>query len=66
MQGIMGLKGIYDAKEVHIHLLGQPAEGDYKRPFAAAPSMFGGAAGGPATDAASIQQAESRTSKKAE
>jgi hypothetical protein len=41
MQALMGVKGIYDAKEVHIHLLGTPAEGDYKRPFKAAPGMFG-------------------------
>jgi hypothetical protein len=43
MQAVMGLKGIYDAKEVHIHLLGQPATGDFQRPFKAAPSPFGGA-----------------------
>jgi hypothetical protein len=66
MQALMGLKGIYDAKEVHIHLLGTPAEGDYKRPFKSAPSMFGGAAGGPATDAASIAEAEKRIGKKVE
>lgn len=42
MQALMGLKGIYDAKEVHIHILNKPAEGDLKRPFKAAPSMFGG------------------------
>jgi hypothetical protein len=83
MQALMGVKGLYDAKEVHIHLLGTPAEGDYKRPFKAAPSMFGGgeflqsfpfslgfnvntAAGGPATDAASIAEAEKRVGKKTE
>lgn len=43
MQALMGLKGIYDAKEVHIHLLGKPAEGDLKRPFKAAGGLFGGA-----------------------
>ena len=42
MQALMGLKGIYDAKEVHLHILNKPAEGDLKRPFKAAPSMFGG------------------------
>ena len=41
MQAIMGLKGLYDAKPVAIHILGKPAEGDLKRPFKAA-SMFGG------------------------
>lgn len=41
IQSLMGLKGLYDAKPVHIHVLGQPAEGDLKRPFKVA-SMFGG------------------------
>lgn len=80
IQSLMGLKNLYDAKLLHIHLLGKPAVGDYKRPFAAA-SMFGGtadlfypesvlltirytaAAGGPATDAASIAEAEKRVGK---
>lgn len=31
----MGLKNLYDAKPVAIHILGQPAEGDLKRPFKA-------------------------------
>jgi hypothetical protein len=42
MQALMGLKGIYDAKEVQIHLLGKAAEGDLQRPFKAAGGMFGG------------------------
>ena len=37
----MGLKNLYDAKVVAIHILGKAAEGDLKRPFKA-PSMFGG------------------------
>jgi hypothetical protein len=41
IQALMGLKNLYDAKPVAIHLLGKPAEGDLKRPFKAA-SMFGG------------------------
>jgi hypothetical protein len=64
MQALMGLKGLYDSKEVHLHILGTPAEGEYKRPFKAAPGMFGAAAGGPATDAASIAEAEKRAGKK--
>lgn len=64
MQALMGVKGIYDAKEVHIHLLGKPAEGDLKRPFKAAGGMFGAAAGAPATDAAAIAEAEKRSGKK--
>lgn len=43
VQSLMGLKGVWDAKPVHIHIFGKPAEGDLKRPFKAAPGMFGGA-----------------------
>ena len=38
----MGLKGLYDAKTVHIHILGKAAEGDLKRPFKSSGGMFGG------------------------
>ncbi|KIM74909.1 hypothetical protein PILCRDRAFT_827832 [Piloderma croceum F 1598] len=62
-QGIMGLKNLYDAKPVSIYILGREAEGDLKRPFKGAASMFGGA-GGPATDAASIAEAEKRVGSK--
>jgi len=41
-QGIMGLKNLYDAKPVSIYILGREAEGDLKRPFKGAASMFGG------------------------
>jgi hypothetical protein len=41
IQALMGLKNLYDAKPVAIHIVGKPAEGDLKRPFKAA-SMFGG------------------------
>jgi hypothetical protein len=41
IQALMGIKNLYDAKPVHIHLLGRPAVGDLKRPFKVA-SMFGG------------------------
>ncbi|KAH7929233.1 inorganic phosphate transport PHO88 [Leucogyrophana mollusca] len=41
IQALMGLKNLYDAKPVAIHLLGKPAVGDLQRPFKAA-SMFGG------------------------
>lgn len=42
MQSITGLKGIYDAKEVAIHLFGRKPEGDLARPFKAGAGMFGG------------------------
>lgn len=42
VQALMGLKNLYEAKPVAIHILGKKAEGDLKRPFKGAPSMFGG------------------------
>ncbi|POY74896.1 hypothetical protein BMF94_1872 [Rhodotorula taiwanensis] len=46
IQGIMPIKSLYDSKILKIHLLGQPATGDLKRPFEAAPGMFDAAMGG--------------------
>lgn len=34
IQGILPLKGLYDSKVLLIHLLGKPATGELKRPFA--------------------------------
>ena len=42
IQGLMGLKALYDAKLVQIHILGRPAEGDLQRPFKAGGGLFGG------------------------
>jgi len=56
IQALMGLKGVYDSNEVTIHVMGKKAEGDLKRPFKAAPGMFGPT--GPQTDAAAIKEAE--------
>ncbi|KAI0318284.1 phosphate transport-domain-containing protein [Amylostereum chailletii] len=42
VQGVMALKTLYDSKPVKIHVLGQAADGDLKRPFKAG-GMFGGA-----------------------
>jgi hypothetical protein len=64
IQALMGLKNLYDAKPVAIHVLGKPAEGDLKRPFKPA-SMFGAAAG-PQTDSASITEAEKKIGAKKE
>jgi len=66
IQGLMGVKNLYDAKPVAIHVLGKPAEGDLKRPFASAPSLFGGAGGTPTTDNAAIAEAEKRVGAKKE
>jgi len=63
VQGLMGLKNLYDAKPVMIHILGRSTlEGELKRPFKTG-GMFG-AAGAPATDAAAIAEAEKRVSTK--
>jgi len=64
IQSLMGLKGLYDAKPISIHILRRPAEGDLKRPFKAAPGLFGGAAGGPQTDKAAITEAEKKSGRK--
>ena len=42
VQAIMAFKALYEAKTVKIHVLGQNAEGDLKRPFKSGPGMFGG------------------------
>jgi hypothetical protein len=65
IQALMGIKNLYDAKPVSIHVFGHPAEGDLKRPFKAGPSMFGGG-GEPATDNAAITEAEKRVGAKKE
>ncbi|KAG7090732.1 hypothetical protein E1B28_009822 [Marasmius oreades] len=58
VQSLTGLKGIYDAKPVAIHLLGK----DIKRPFKT-DSMFGQSTG-PQTDAAAIAEAEKKIGAK--
>ncbi|TFK61257.1 inorganic phosphate transport PHO88 [Pluteus cervinus] len=62
IQTLMGLKNLYSAKPVSIHLLGKAAEGELKRPFQS-PGMFG-AAGNLQTDAAAIAEAEKRVGSK--
>jgi hypothetical protein len=42
VQAIMAFKSLYEAKTVKIHILGQNADGDLKRPFKTGPAMFGG------------------------
>ncbi|PPQ72480.1 hypothetical protein CVT26_003602 [Gymnopilus dilepis] len=64
IQSLMGLKTLYDAKPVAIHLLGKPATGELKRPFKT-PALFGPPTG-PQTDAAAIAEAEKRVGKKEE
>ncbi|ETW82529.1 inorganic phosphate transporter [Heterobasidion irregulare TC 32-1] len=65
VQAIMGIKGLYEAKTVKIHILGQAAEGDLKRPFKGPAGMFGASAS-PQTDKAAIDEAEKRIGSKKE
>lgn len=58
IQSILPLKGVLETNLAKIHIWGSPATGDLKRPFKAAPGMFGGAAGGPSTDKKAVQEAE--------
>ncbi|KIM33260.1 hypothetical protein M408DRAFT_326041 [Serendipita vermifera MAFF 305830] len=64
VQGLMGIKGLYEAKPVALYIFGKPAEGDLKRPFKQPPGMFG--ANSPATDKASIAAAEGKPAPKEE
>ncbi|KAJ4001535.1 inorganic phosphate transporter [Lentinula boryana] len=63
IQSLMGLKGLYDAKPLAIHILGKPAEGELKRPFKAAPGFFA-ASSDPQTDKAAITEAEKKVGGK--
>lgn len=60
IQSIIPLKGAFEGNEVKIHVFGQPAIGDLKRPFKAAAgfmSQFAGAAA-QAQDKKTIEAAE--------
>ena len=59
IQSIIPLKGAFEGNLVKIHLLGQAAVGDLKRPWKAAGGLMGmGGAGDPKADKKSIEQAE--------
>jgi len=64
IQALMGIKSLVESKPFQLYILNKPADGDLKRPFKAPPGLFG--AGGPATDKASIQEAEGKAAKKEE
>ncbi|ORY74339.1 inorganic phosphate transporter Pho88 [Protomyces lactucae-debilis] len=66
VQSILPVKNALETKLAMIHLFGKPATGEYKRPFKAAASMFGGAAAEAATDKKSVEAAERATVKKEE
>ncbi|KAI0280690.1 inorganic phosphate transporter [Russula aff. rugulosa BPL654] len=56
VQAIMAFKSLYEAKTVKIHILGQKADGDLKRPFKSGAGLFG----------AAIEEAEKRLGTKEE
>jgi hypothetical protein len=59
IQSIIPLKGAFEGNLVKIHLFGQPAIGDLKRPWKAAGGMMGmGGGDGPKADKKSIEEAE--------
>lgn len=59
IQSIIPVKGAFEGNLVKIHIFGQPAVGELKRPWKAAAGPFGmGGQSGPVTDKASIEAAE--------
>lgn len=58
IQSIIPLKGAFEGNLVKVHLLGQPAVGDLKRPWKAAGGMMGMGAGEVKSDKASVEAAE--------
>jgi len=60
IQSIIPLKSAFEGNEVKIHLFGQPAIGDLKRPFKAAAGLMSSLQGGaaPTQDKKSIAAAE--------
>lgn len=59
IQSVIPLKNLLEANLVKIHVLGQAASGDLKRPWKAAAGFMGMPAGGEIkTDKKSIEQAE--------
>ncbi|KAI2465632.1 inorganic phosphate transport PHO88 [Annulohypoxylon bovei var. microspora] len=59
IQSIIPLKGAFESNLVKIHLFGNPASGDLKRPFKAAAGIMGGLQGGPAqSDKKAVEAAE--------
>lgn len=59
IQSIIPLKGAFEGNLMKIHLFGQPAIGELKRPWKSAGGMMGmGGGGEPKADKKSIEQAE--------
>jgi len=58
IQSIIPLKSAFEGNLVKIHLFGQPAIGDLKRPWKATGGMMGMGGEGPKADKKSIEEAE--------
>lgn len=58
IQSIIPLKGAFEGNLVKVHLFGQPASGDLKRPWKAAGGFMGMGQGEIKSDKASIEAAE--------
>ncbi len=58
IQSIIPLKSAFEGNLVKIHLFGQPAVGDLKRPWKAAGGFMGMGGEGPKADKKSIEMAE--------
>jgi hypothetical protein len=59
IQSIIPLKGAFEGNLIKIHLFGQPASGELKRPFKAAAGFMGAMQGGEVkTDKKSVEAAE--------
>lgn len=59
IQSIIPLKGAFEGNLIKIHLFGQPAVGELKRPFKAAAGFMGAMQGGEVkTDKKSVEAAE--------
>ena len=64
IQGILPLKGLYDSKILLIHLLGKPATGDLKRPFAVPAGFMSAPAPAVTADATPVAAAAAVEGKK--
>jgi len=59
IQSIIPLKGAFESNMTKIHLFGQPATGELKRPFKQAAGLMSGLSGGAAqSDRAAVEAAE--------
>lgn len=61
VQSIIPLKGAFEANLIRIHVLGQAASGELKRPFKAAPNLLSALGGAPPTGETAETAGETKT-----